>query len=160
MISTEPSTSGANAFDFLVGSWTVANRRLRRPLSGGNEWEAFPARSVCWALFGGAANIEQIEFPTRGFRGVALRLFDVEREEWSINWADDLTGRLHPPVLGRFTGSRGEFHGLEKNGADLVPCRLTWSEITADSVRWEQAFQAPDGIWEPNWVMEFRRAGD
>lgn len=160
MIESTKTSTGADAFDFLIGSWTVANRRLRRPLSGGNDWEAFPAQAVCWGLFGGAANIDQIVFPTRGFSGVTLRLFDVEREEWSLNWADDLTGRLHPPMLGRFVGSRGEFHGLEKNGSDLVPCRFTWSEISADSARWEQAFQAPDGSWETNWVMDFSRAGD
>lgn len=36
--------------------------------------------------------------------------------------------------------------------------RYTWSGITADSARWEQAYSV-DGeqTWETNWIMEFTR---
>jgi len=138
----------------------VANRRLRSPLTGSADWEEFPGHSVCRPLLRRSANIDEITFPTKGFTGLTLRLFDVQRREWSLNWAAEATGRLHPPMNGRFEGERGEFHGFEYNGPDLVPCRFIWSDISADSARWEQAFQAPDGSWETNWVMEFSRADD
>ena len=36
--------------------------------------------------------------------------------------------------------------------------RYTWSQITAKSARWEQAFSYDAGkTWDTNWVMEFRR---
>jgi hypothetical protein len=37
--------------------------------------------------------------------------------------------------------------------------RFVWSNITADSAHWEQAF-SPDGgkSWEVNWITDFKRA--
>jgi hypothetical protein len=43
-------------------------------------------------------------------------------------------------------------------GAPLA-LRFVWSQITATSARWEQAYSPDAGkTWETNWVMEFRRA--
>ncbi|WP_031165359.1 hypothetical protein [Streptosporangium roseum] len=146
-------------FDFLFGAWTVTNRRLVRPLTGSTEWDEFPATSVARPVFGGAANVDEITFPTKGFSGFTLRLFDVEREEWSLYWASSRTGTLFPPVVGRFAGGRGEFYGDDTHEGTPVRARFIWSEITAVSARWEQAFSV-DGekTWETNWIMELARA--
>ncbi|MDP9866188.1 MULTISPECIES: hypothetical protein [Streptosporangium] len=148
-----------NDFDFLTGTWDVANRRLVKPLTGSTEWQEFPATSVARQAFGGAANIDEITFPSMGFSGLTLRLFDVEREEWSLHWASSRTGTLFPPVVGRFTGGTGEFYGDDTHEGAPVRVRFVWSEITATSARWEQAFSA-DGekTWETNWIMELSRA--
>ncbi|MEU7990685.1 hypothetical protein ACFV0L_19520 [Streptosporangium canum] len=148
-----------NNFDFLVGTWTVTNRRLVRPLTGSTEWDEFPATSVARPVFGGAANVDEITFPTKGFSGFTLRLFDVEREEWSLYWASSRTGTLFPPVVGRFADGRGEFYGDDDHEGTPVRARFVWSEITPVSARWEQAFSV-DGekTWETNWIMELARA--
>jgi hypothetical protein len=37
--------------------------------------------------------------------------------------------------------------------------RFVWSQITATSARWEQAYSPEAGkTWETNWTMEFCRA--
>lgn len=154
--------AGPGAFDFLIGTWHVTNHRLRAPLSGSDDWEEFPSTVVCHdTLFAGGANLDEITFPTKGFSGLTLRLYDTERDEWSLNWVNSLTGRLSSPVVGRFRpDGTGEFHGEERHDGASVRCRFLWSGITADAARWEQAFSATeDGAWETNWIMDFRRTG-
>lgn len=153
---------GVGDFDFLLGTWAVANRRLVAPLTGNTEWDEFPATAVCHGiLFDGAANLDEITFPTLGSRGLTLRLYDPTRRQWSLNWVNSRTGRLFPPVVGRFDADgRGEFHGDDSHEGIPVRCRFVWSEITPVSAHWEQAFSVDGGQnWETNWTMAFTRTG-
>jgi hypothetical protein len=147
-----------NDFDFLTGTWDVANRWRTDFLDEKSEWEEFPGVSHASRHFMGGANFDEIDFPTKGFAGLTLRLFDTEREQWSLYWASRRTGTLFPPVTGRFTDGRGEFFGDDTHTGEKVRVRFVWSDITADSARWEQAFSL-DGeqTWIDNWVMELTR---
>ncbi|MFE6489778.1 hypothetical protein ACFVGN_43555 [Streptomyces sp. NPDC057757] len=159
--------NGTNDFDFLHGTWRVANRRLTAPLSGGDSnigsdigWEEFPGESVVRPLFGGAGNIDEIAFPTLGRRGATLRLYDREARQWSIFWSDSRTGRLDPPVTGGFTGDRGDFHGDDTYGGRPIRVHVTWYRLGPDAARWEQEFSADGGrSWELNWTMDLTRTG-
>ena len=103
-----------NDFDFFIGSWNVVNRRLTN-LLGGDEWETFPATTTCQSIFNGGGNTEEIIFSTLGSRGFTLRLFDVERKEWSIYWSSSRTGVLFPPVVGTFVDGRDGGQTWESN---------------------------------------------
>ncbi len=44
------------------------------------------------------------------------------------------------------------------NGKD-IRARYIWSDITADSARWEQAFSVDqEQTWITNWIMEITRS--
>ena len=147
-----------NDFDFLIGRWSVANRRLRTLFAGRDDWDEFPGVGTCRKILDGGGNVDEIVFPTLGSSGLSLRLFDVERKEWSIYWASGRTGLLYPPVVGTFTDGRGDFYGDDTHDGRPVREHFIWSDITADSARWEQEFSADGGAtWESNWVMEFTR---
>ena len=147
-------------FDFLVGHWTIANRRLKERLAGCPEWEEFTSTSRCWNLFDGAANLDEFTFPD-GTHGLTLRLLDRTTDEWSLNWSSSQAGTLLPPVVGRFDGPDGRFYGDDRHNGTPVRVRYIWSGITPTSARWEQAFSI-DGeeTWETNWVMEFTRVDE
>jgi hypothetical protein len=85
-------------------------------------WEEFPATSRCRPLFDGAANIDEMDMPDVGAKGLTLRLFDPARKKWSLNWASHRTGTLFPPVFGRFDGDRGEFYGDDTHDGKDVRC--------------------------------------
>jgi hypothetical protein len=147
-----------NDFDFLAGTWHVANRRRTDFLDETSDWEEFPGRSRASRHFDGAASFDEIAFPTKGSSGLTLRLYDPERQEWSLYWASTRTGTLFPPVTGRFTGDRGVFHGDDTHDGTPVGVRYLWSGTTTGTPRWEQAFTTDGGTtWITNWVMEFSR---
>ncbi|MFJ9681935.1 hypothetical protein ACIRP2_28360 [Streptomyces sp. NPDC101194] len=149
-------------FDFLHGSWNVVNRRLTAPFGGpgAGAWEEFPGHSVTRSLFGGAGNFDEITFPTLGRQGVTLRLFDRETHQWSIHWSDSRTGRLDPPVIGSFTGDRGDFHGEDTYDGRPIRVHFTWYRLGTDAARWEQEFSGDAGhTWELNWIMDLTRTG-
>src|SRR5687767_7142339 len=101
-----------NNFDFLVGTWTTKQRRLRELFAGSDDWDEFTGDVRCWSIFDGAGNMDEITFPTRGFSGATLRLYDEARDEWSLYWVSSRTGLTLPPVVGRFgADGRGRFTG-------------------------------------------------
>ncbi|MFD7641363.1 hypothetical protein ACFV4P_11980 [Kitasatospora sp. NPDC059795] len=152
-----------NDFDFLHGTWQVANRRLTAPLAepAADTWEEFPGLAVVRPLFGGAGNIDEIDFPTLGRQGLTLRLYDHAAKEWTIHWSDSRTGRLDPPMAGRFTGDRGDFHGDDHYDGRPIRVHFVWRRLGPDTARWEQEFSADGGrSWELNWTMDLTRTAD
>ena len=63
-------------------------------------------------------------------------------------------------MLGSFSHGLGLFYAEDSWKGRPVRVRFRWSDITATSARWEQAFSADSGqSWEINWVMQFQRTG-
>ena len=148
-----------NDFDFLIGSWNVVNRALKgAAFVGGDDWDVYPASATGHRLFEGGANLDEIVFPTKGTRGLTLRLFNTETKLWSLYWSSSQTGLLYPPVEGSFDGNRGDFYGDDTHDGKDVRVRFVWSGISATTARWEQAFSLDGGeSWLTNWSMEFTR---
>lgn len=65
---------------------------------------------------------------------------------------------LGTPVLGEFSGPRGEFYGTDEDGGHPVVVRYRWHKLDHDHARWEQAFSADGARWETNWTADFTRA--
>jgi hypothetical protein len=157
-VSETLQATHAHDFDFYVGTWRIRNRRLRKALAGCDEWYAFEATSRARTILGGRGNVDDYEAPEQGLIGYTLRLYDEERDEWSLYWAGRHGGPLGAPQVGRIEGGRGEF--LADDVWEGRPIRVVyvWSEITPTSARWEQAFSLDGGeTWETNWIMESTR---
>lgn len=147
-------------FGFQTGEWRVRHRKLKHRLVGSTEWIEFPG--VCKALevMGGDANVEDmvLDDPSGAYRAAAFRRRDPATGEWAIWWHDGRSAVLDPPVKGTFQDGVGRFLAQDVLGDRPIRVRFIWSDITADSARWEQAFSADDGAtWEVNWIMNFER---
>jgi hypothetical protein len=156
------STGDASDFDFLRGEWRVHHRYLR--VQGNDrDWVDADGTASNHALMGGRANMEEhtISAPSGVYRALALRSYDPKVSQWSIWWLDGRTphGELDPAVQGRFENGGGTFYGDTTISGKPVQQRFSWSQITATSARWEQAYSFDAGkTWATNWIMEFMRA--
>jgi hypothetical protein len=150
-------------FDPLVGSWRVHHRRLKERLKGCTEWEEFEGTSTLRSLMDGAGNVDDnvLELPSGTYRAATIRTFNPDTGLWAIWWFDGRTPhKLDPPVVGKFVDGVGTFECDDTLRGEPIRVRYIWSEIEADSARWQQAF-SPDGgkTWEVNWDMRFTRTG-
>jgi hypothetical protein len=153
-----PPAGGAHDFDFFAGGWTTRQRRLKVRGAGADDWEEFPGTLCMTPYLDGRATVDELVFPTKGWAGMTVRLFDVEKRQWSIYWVSSRTGRLGTPVVGGFRGARGEFYGDDEDGGRAVRVRYAWTKLDADHARWEQAFSYDGKAWEVNWTADFVRA--
>ncbi|MFC5663920.1 hypothetical protein ACFP3U_13115 [Kitasatospora misakiensis] len=152
----------STGFAFFTGTYDVVNRWRRDfhdPTEGDDRWEEFPAVSRASAHFDGRASFDEIEFTTKGFAGLTLRLYDPAADAWSLYWASKRTGTLFPPVTGRFLpDGTGVFHGEDEHDGVKVKVRFIWSDITETTAHWEQAFSVDEGqTWLTNWHMHMTR---
>ncbi|MBI3887325.1 MAG: hypothetical protein HY302_16590 [Opitutae bacterium] len=155
-----PATDGRHDFDFLLGAWRIANRRLVKRLAAGTEWETFSATNVARPILGGLGNVDEFRAETwrPGFIGLTLRLFNPATRQWSLYWADNQRATLDAPVVGAWHGDTGVFTSREIFNGRPIVVRFTWTRCGPDAARWEQAFSPDAGqTWETNWVMEFTR---
>ena len=156
----ERENDGRNDFDFLIGTWKVHHRALKKRLKGSTDWHEFDGDTVSKKILNGLGNMDEniIHRETGPVHAITLRLFDPKSKEWSIYWSTDLTGTLDVPMIGGFKDGRGEFYSQEVFEGHHIYNRFIWSKITQTSCQWEQAFSSDGGkTWETNWIMEFER---
>ena len=150
---------GSHDFDFLAGRWYAHSRRLTRPLDAADDqWEEFDSVHDGVLLPSGFGVADDYRIPGRpDFVGLALQLYDPKSGQWQAYWYR--LGVLTASLVGRFDDGVGVFEGADTHEGRPIRTRYTWSQVTATTARWEQAFSADEGeSWETNWVMTYSRA--
>jgi hypothetical protein len=153
----------AHDFDWEFGTWRTDLRRLKKPLSGSNEWVRYTGSTVVTKVWDGQANLVEldVEGPAGRLQALSLRLYNPQAKQWTLNFANRASGVLSlPPTTGEFKNGRGEFYSQETFGPRTILVRFTISDITATSAHFEQAFSDDGGkTWETNWIADDTRVG-
>jgi hypothetical protein len=151
---------GSHDFDFEFGAWRARISRRLEPLTGSDAWTEYEGTSVVRKVWGGRANLGEldVEGPTGRIEGLSLRLYNPDTRQWSIHWASSRDGTLGEAMMGGFHDGIGEFYNQERYEGRPVYVRFLFSAITSTSFRLEQAFSVDGGkSWEPNWIATFER---
>jgi hypothetical protein len=154
---------GSHDFDFLIANWKAHIRRLPDRLNDSNIWIEYDGISNHKKLLDSNANFEEFDVISTDkklhIKAQTLRLYNPTSHQWSIYLVDVDSGTLGlPPVVGQFTGNRGEFFDQEDYKGRAILVRYVWLNISPNSARMEQSF-SPDGgkTWEVNWICELSR---
>lgn len=154
---------GQHDFDFHFGTWHTHIRRLVHPLTGSTTWVELDGTVTVRKIWGGRANLEEIEAgnATTHFKGLTLFLYNPQAHQWSQTFANINDGTLGTPLIGEFKNGRGEFLDQEVFNERMILVRFVWSDIAPDSHHVEQSFSEDDGrTWEPNFMATLTREND
>lgn len=162
-ISPEWRFKEARQFDFWLGQWNV-NLRTRQ---SDNTWQnSVRAEAKIYSILDGKAVLEL--WNSGSIKGYSLRYFDEKKGKWVL-WLDwPNHNRSDSSTLeGSFRHGRVEFFTMPQNGSwfDRLlgrepVSRYTFSDITASSLRWDDAHSTDGGeSWQHSWIMEFSRTG-
>lgn len=158
-----PIRDGAHDFDFLLGNWTAHARQLPDRLNGSHDWIAFTGTEHHSKILQSNTNLEEFEVYNAEKRlrlhAQTLRLYNAETGQWSMYLTDVYAGTLDSaPLVGHFTGSRGEFFRQMQYKGRTILMRYVWFNISTKSARMEQSYSDDGGTsWELNWVCELTR---
>jgi hypothetical protein len=155
--------NGEHDFDFEIGTWKTHVSRLVHPLSGSKTWAEYDGTSVVRKIWGGRANMVELEVdsPAGHIEGLSLRLYNPDSHQWSLNFANSKVGSLGVPTIGEFRNGRGEFYDQESFNGRAILVRFVISDIKPNSCHFEQAFSDDGGkTWEANWIATDTRVKD
>ncbi|WP_171093955.1 hypothetical protein [Usitatibacter rugosus] len=149
-----------NDFDFEFGDWKAHLKRRLDPLTGSDKWVEYRGTSIVRKVWGGKANLGEIELEGAAGRiqGLSLRVHNPTTGQWSISFSNSAGGTIGTPMIGGFKDGRGEFYNQETFRDRAIFVRFVFSGITEKAFRLEQAFSDDGGKnWEANWIATFTR---
>jgi hypothetical protein len=152
--ATQPPAAtldGQHDFDFNFGVWNTHIRRLTHPLSGSSEYIELNGTVTVRKVWGGRAQLEEIETdgPNGHWEGLTLFLFDPAAHQWSQTFVSSKSGVFAGSTIGSFKNGRGELYSQDTYDGRSILVRGVWSDIKADSHRYEESYSDDGGkTWE------------
>ena len=155
---------GRHDFDFNLGVWHTRIQRVLHPF----DTDAAARRQVqeldgtvsVRPLWDGRAQLEEIEAdgPKGHWQGMTLFLYNPQARQWSQTFAGSREGLATESLIGAFGDGRGQLYGTDTYEGRAVLVRATWSDITPDAHRFEQAYSDDGGrSWAPSFIAELTR---
>jgi len=154
----------SHQFDFWIGSWDIQQKILNQ--NGG--WVELKASTVVSPILDGKALEEhwegEVQFFWKGMqkpeplKGLSLRYYDTPTGKWNIYWMDTESLQLGQPFTGNFSDDKGEFFLETETEKGKHISRITFSNITENSIKWDLAISKDGGkTFTTIWIMNMKR---
>lgn len=152
-----PTTrDGSRDFDFMLGTWSVHTRILRKLFVNGHDWKDCYVRLTTKPFGNNAGNVEVGPIRCAGAQPVntiTIRLYNASTHQWSIYWASDTASLIGPPQVGHFgSDGVGIFDAYYTYRGIPVISRYRWNILPGNHPHFEQLYSKDNGkTWELNW---------
>ncbi len=154
-------------FNFWIGDWDIHQKILNKD----GTWLETNAFTSVKPILNGCALEEHWEGDVKFFwsgmqnikhmKGFSIRYYNLKKKEWSIHWLDNNSLNMGAGVSGNFKNGKGEFFSEPNNANGNSTSRITFSNITKNSVHWDLAFSKDNGkTWTTIWIMAMKRHKD
>lgn len=151
-----PTTrDGTHDFDFHLGLWHTHIHRALDPFDPKTTSIELNGRLTVDKVWGGRAQIEQIEAdgPQGHWQAMTLFIYNPQAHQWSQSYLNSKNPTLGNPLIGSFQGGRGELFSADTFKDRAILVRGSWSNITPNTCRYEE-FYSDDG--GGTWHQAFR----
>ena len=154
-VAAEPTRDGSHDFDFARGVWHTHVTKVLDPFAGGSHSVTLDGAKTALPVWGGRAWLEEIEAdgPDGHWEGASLFVYNPKAAQWSQTYIDSASGEVETPSIGGFKDGRGEFFSTEIYEGRTVLARGVWSDITANSHRYEISYSQDGGR---TWATAFK----
>ena len=138
---------GSHDFDFVRGAWHTHVTQVLDPFDGGTHTVTMDGTKTVRPIWGGRAWLEEIEAdgPSGHWEGASRFVYNSKAGQWSQTYIDSASGEIEAPTIGSFKDGRGEFFGTTIFKGRTVLVRGVWSDITANSHRFEISYSRDGG---------------
>lgn len=150
---------GQHDFDFNTGVWRTHIRRLSHPFSGSADGVEMTGTVTVRKVWNGRAQLEEIEAdgPDGHWQGATLFLYNPQAHQWSQTYFDS-KAPVPSTTVGSFGNARGELYAQDTYAGRSILVRGTWSDIAANSHRYEEAYSQDGGkTWETVFSARLER---
>jgi hypothetical protein len=153
--NTEPPRDGSHDFDFARGVWHTHVTQVLDPFDGGTHTQTMDGTKTARPIWEGRAWLEEIEAdgPNGHWEGATLFVYNAKAAQWSQVYIDSASGAIEAPSIGGFKDGRGELYSTEVYKGRTVLVRGVWSDITANSHRYDISYSQDGGR---TWATAFK----
>jgi hypothetical protein len=151
---TTAPRDGQHDFDFNIGVWHTQIKRAVDPFSGSSGTMELSGTVTVRPIWGGRAELEEIEAdgPKGHWEALSLFLYNPASHQWSQTFINRKIGTLNAPLIGEFKDGRGELFSPDTYNDRSILVRGVWKDITPDSHTYEESYSADGG---KTWVLAF-----
>jgi len=156
----QAAPAASHDFDFVLGNWKARISHRQHSPGAADRWEVWNGSVMAARVWGGRANLQQIEVhaPAGTIEELRLSLYRPLVHQWYLYWADSGDGVLDKPMIGRFKDGRGVFYNQDTYAGRTAFVRNVYFDVEADSYRVEQALSIDGGrTWRTNFIAHVTR---
>ena len=154
----------AHLFDFWIGNWNIDQKIIQND----GTWLKFKAHNSVSSILKGCAIEEHWEGDVQFFwtgmkepkplEGFSIRYYNTKDKKWHIHWMDNFNPILGDGSKGNFKNGIGEFFHEQTTNKGKQLSKITFSDITDNSVHWDLSISSDnDKTWTKIWMMEMKR---